>query len=369
MLPVSPSASRLIGLVFSWSVFAMSGDALAACPTPYDTDDCVVATGTVTVCTVVIETSGARTWQCDMNQTASPATVGALVVAVESYSGATDYEAWGTYNGEDFCCDQAYQSGGVELSYVRILGTPHPDTLRFADSALTYALRRHSSGSQTLQGQIYGQGGADTIYGSYYGSSDYYTDVYLGGGTEADNISGNGGDDYLYGDSGADTLSGGAGDDYLYGDTEADTLSGDAGVDVLYGGAGGDTLNGGFSGDSIYGCDSFGSCASDDDDIIRGESGNDVIYGEAGADRINGGDGDDFIDGGSGTDIICGGTGGDELDDGDAASGADQLWGSTSLDTYICSHVSTDWGTSPPALQSGCGPASLTSEPATCPSR
>jgi hypothetical protein len=372
---LDPSVFRCSALLSSWLVFAIGGDALAACPTPYDTDDCVVATGAVTVCTVVIETSGARTWQCDMNQTPSPATVGALVVAVESYSGATDYEAWGTYNGEDFCCDQAYQSGGVELSYVRILGTPYPDTLRFADGALTYALRRHSAGSQTLQGQIYGQAGADTIFGSYYGSSDYYADLYLGGGTEADNISGNGGDDYLYGNAGADTLNGGAGDDDLVGWDDgsgsgggtdlADTINGGDGDDEIWGEAGADTLTGGANFDTIYG----GTGA----DIISAGTGDDVVYGESGDDEIQGGPDIDDIDGGSGGDVICGGWGADNLDDGDifGVPSVDDLYGGNdgAVDTIQSGSTSTRWGHvgGTDVCTGTCASASLASTPADCP--
>ncbi|WP_293566844.1 calcium-binding protein [Phaeodactylibacter sp.] len=139
-----------------------------------------------------------------------------------------------------------------------------------------------------------------------------------------DVLTGDAGDNRLYANSGADILNGGAGNDLLYAHyAGADILNGGAGDDTLYGGLDGDTLNGddgddrisyyytsgGVNIDMVNGTvdgiagtwtqDTFTSIervyASDDGDIITGNSDNNRIYTYAGDDLVNSGAGHDTI--------------------------------------------------------------------------
>ncbi|MCA3278320.1 MAG: M10 family metallopeptidase C-terminal domain-containing protein [Roseomonas sp.] len=62
------------------------------------------------------------------------------------------------------------------------------------------------------------------------------------GGSDADSVLGNAGDNFLFGNAGADTLSGGAGSDNLYGDAGNDMLIADGSGDYLNGGDGDDVI-------------------------------------------------------------------------------------------------------------------------------
>ncbi|HUH88514.1 MAG TPA: peroxidase family protein [Pusillimonas sp.] len=103
------------------------------------------------------------------------------------------------------------------------------------------------------------------------------------GGSGADTLRGNSGDDVLNGGSGNDRLFGGGGDDVLNGGSGNDVLDGGAGDDILNGGSGNDALEGGAG-----------------DDILNGGSGNDILHGGLGDDILTGGAGDDiFVFGGN----------------------------------------------------------------------
>jgi hypothetical protein len=64
------------------------------------------------------------------------------------------------------------------------------------------------------------------------------------GGTGADQISGNKGNDVLKGGNANDVVDGGEGDDDLYGDAGDDIVDGGDGNDTIHGGAGNDELTG-----------------------------------------------------------------------------------------------------------------------------
>ena len=100
------------------------------------------------------------------------------------------------------------------------------------------------------------------------------------------------------------------GDDTLYGEEGADVMYGDGaygqelwGDDIMFGGAGEDEMYGGIGDDVMYG--------GADDDVIYGEQGDDIIYGDGGDDLIESGTGWDTIYGGEGCDSINVNDGGD----------------------------------------------------------
>ncbi|MFM7306157.1 MAG: M10 family metallopeptidase C-terminal domain-containing protein [Alphaproteobacteria bacterium] len=112
---------------------------------------------------------------------------------------------------------------------------------------------------------IYDAGGSDTLDASGYGvnqtinlNAEAFSSI--GGIINNISIASNVTIEGAVGGSGADTMLGNAGDNLLYGNAGADTLNGGAGSDVLYGG-----------------------------------SGNDMLIADGIGDYLNGGDGDDVI--------------------------------------------------------------------------
>ncbi len=103
-----------------------------------------------------------------------------------------------------------------------------------------------------------------------------FTQIYLHGGDDDDELLGTPKADYLYGEGGNDRLVGGDGADHLYGGDGDDFIEGYDGDDVLDGGSG--------------------------DDFLCGDQGNDTLSGGTGDDTLVGGTGNDTIDGGSGSD-------------------------------------------------------------------
>jgi Ca2+-binding RTX toxin-like protein len=108
--------------------------------------------------------------------------------------------------------------------------------------------------------EAYGQGGNDTIIGSW-------TDDILEGGDGLDDLYGRGGNDEIYGNADRDQIWGQSGTDKLFGGTGNDDLYGGDGVDVLSGNEGYDWLDGG-----------------NHDDILQGGAGGDVLIGGSGFD-------------------------------------------------------------------------------------
>ena len=249
--------------------------ALAACPSNWSAESCDGRCATTST-----------TFSCDV----SAAGGASKVIMVENYSGASEYEAWGDYNGDKFCCNSDAQ---YDPSVFLIEGSAYNDTLKFIDQLSSSELE--STSATSITATINGNAGDDTIHGSDQALS------------YAETLNGEEGDDVIWAGADADTCDGGDGED---------TIAGAGGNDALWGGAGNDTITGG--------------------------DGIDTIYGEAGADKIGGGADNDIIDGGTEGDTICGdgesGGGYDEIDDGDptAESTPDQLWGASSVDELTC---------------------------------
>jgi len=88
-----------------------------------------------------------------------------------------------------------------------------------------------------------------------------------------------------------------------------DTIKGTSGDDVLKGGKGQDTL--------------------------IGNDGNDILKGGRGADVLKGGEGKDVLEGGKGSDVLKGGKGADTLDGG---LGNDDVYGGKGHDSLFFSH-------------------------------
>lgn len=101
------------------------------------------------------------------------------------------------------------------------------------------------------------------------------------------------------------------GDDTLIGGSGADWLYTDAGNDSVHAGAGADTIDGGAGAD-----------------YLKGQAGNDSIVGGTGADTLTGDAGADTVDGGADNDSIAGGSGSDSLlgGDGDDNIRGDNMW-------------------------------------------
>ncbi len=196
---------------------------------------------------------------------------------------------------------------------------------------------------------------AQTIYGSATTETPAETIHY--GGTGADLLSGDSGQDTMFGGDGIDTIFGGSGSDVLYGNKETDIIDGGDGADTLYGGqndgpatvnngvsaqrSGTETLSGGGGTDIIYGNHGndliFGGTDADtifggqDNDTLSGGSGEDILYGNLNEDSLIGGSGNDTLYGGAGNDTLDGGSGADAFYF-TSGSGADVL---TSGPTFI----------------------------------
>lgn len=197
------------------------------------------------------------------------------------------------------------------------------------------------AGSDQLSGGdgddvLQGWGGADLIDGGNGSDRAIYSDVtvdtviYLDGragegGAAGDvlvsveNVNGGGGRDTIHGNSQANILSGAGGNDSLYGEDGNDVLYGGAGADLIDGGAGFDTANYSdqaaalvirLDGSACSGGDAQGDTLSGIEQVIGG-SGNDAITGDANANLLRGMNGNDTLDGGQGDDELRGGSGDD----------------------------------------------------------
>lgn len=128
-----------------------------------------------------------------------------------------------------------------------------------------------------------------------------------------------------------DTLRGTSGNDVICGLGGDDTIYGSGGNDIIRAGLGDDTIYGQAGNDTIYG--GFGN------DNILGHRGDDTIYGGFGDEEIWGGGGDDIIWGGYGADEIRGEADNDTLygEDGPdlihGGRGDDTIYGGTGDDT------------------------------------
>ena len=248
-----------------------------------------------------------------------------------------------------------------------ILGDVAADTVKAAagDDVIYGMAGNDSLHGEAGSDIIHGGSGNDNIYAYSNSGSDTSNDTAYGDDGD-DNLYGSDGIDTLYGGNGIDTLRGGLNDDWLYGDAGNDVLRGEDGDDKLYGGYGADSLIAGSGDDRIeggYGDDSV--YAGDGDDILLGESGKDTLRGEGGKDTVDGGAGDDILYGDDNggylkdsngayildangnkiptpddNDIIKGGSGNDQLygEGGDdvliGGNGLDYLTGGAGSDTF-----------------------------------
>ncbi|MCB9680792.1 MAG: hypothetical protein H6733_04905 [Alphaproteobacteria bacterium] len=235
---------------------------------------------------------------------------------------------------------------------------------------------RPTVGSNPLLVVVQAKRGNDVIHGSDAPGDELYE--VLVGGSDADVIYGNRGDDCLIGGQFV-TPSFTAGyttwrqrfEDLCipksspgsYPDL-ADDLDGGPGDDILAGGEGDDTMAGGCNDDTLFGDLSPSGPAVSGDDTMDGDGGSynwtwaepcdgaDTLFGELGADIMDGQGGSDDLHGNEGDDVIHGGEGNDTLDGGDDR---DQLYGDAGSDTidgagdvdYLYAGVDDDSGDDP----------------------
>lgn len=205
-----------------------------------------------------------------------------------------------------------YATNNIAISAQLNLGIITGDGLDVVDTSTIEILR---SGT-----------GADTITG---GDTGILTMIYTGGGN--------------------DIINGGTLAEILYGEAGNDTLRGGGGVDTLYGGGGNDLVYGSIDGDRVYGDNGSGNIASTSDTLdfsdittdlavdmstqsttggtvntnasvffefenITGGSGNDQITGDDYANTLKGAAGNDTFFVSNGADVIDGGLGIDIID-------------------------------------------------------
>ena len=247
-----------------------------------------------------------------------------------------------------------------------VVGSDHNDTLKGTG---TDNLLSGGKGNDTLRGRsgndtLIGGAGADVLDGGTGRDTAVFRDEKAGvninmatgtvstgdtlssienliGSTHNDTLTGDNNSNQLFGGAGNDTLAGTAGENMLSGGVGNDSLTGGTGKDILSGGAGNDVIDGGAGNDIVnYSLDSNdrstgrdinlqtgqvrartgaaetdtlrnieGVIGSDQDDIIRGGSGNQTLFGGKGADTLRAGSGDNYLAGGEGVDTIIGGTG------------------------------------------------------------
>ena len=155
--------------------------------------------------------------------------------------------------------------------FENVTGSAYNDTItgNYMNNVIDGGEGEDSFVASTGTDSYYGGYGSDTVdysamsytstidlssnYATIAGKTDYLENIEnVKGGTQADNITGDGAANILDGGSGHDTISGLGGQDYLKGGTGNDTLTGGDGDDTLEGGIGSDTLHGGDGSDRAY---------------------------------------------------------------------------------------------------------------------
>ncbi|HHC29725.1 MAG TPA: hypothetical protein ENK80_04050 [Rhodobacterales bacterium] len=137
---------------------------------------------------------------------------------------ATD-EMGAAINAQDALTElKVLNTGLLEAAQVAVVGSILGDTIINrgminGDVALGSWQDTYRGRLGSVEGTVYGQGGADTLIGGHE------ADRFDGGGDD-DTLRGWGGDDDLFGGDGDDVLRGGRGDDMIRGGTGADELRG-----------------------------------------------------------------------------------------------------------------------------------------------
>ncbi len=135
----------------------------------------------------------------------------------------------------------------------------------------------------------------------------------------------------LNGGNDNDTIRGSSGNETINGNDGDDSLIGNDGNDFITAGNGNDIANGSDGNDTIDG--------GLDNDTLNGNDGNDSLFGSFGNDVLNGNDDDDTLDGGFGNDNLSGSAGNDLVEGGPdqdtvlGGAGNDSLDGGTGRDT------------------------------------
>jgi Ca2+-binding RTX toxin-like protein len=161
--------------------------------------------------------------------------------------------------------------------------------------------------------EVYGEGGADRIYGEPFTSGSKLEQLRDSGRLPDEGRP-------VYTPAPAPPSAG----DSASADSQA-TAS-----EVMYGGAGNQTLVGGTGGDWLYGQRGNDHLwGQGGDDLLNGGPGDDTIIGEDGWDILGGGFGEDFLDGRNGSDMIRGDGTGDVIQDNGSAADVDTISYST----------------------------------------
>ena len=211
------------------------------------------------------------------------------------------------------------------------------DTVSYirSDAAVTVRFRDGTGQGGHAEGDVIT--GIENIIGSDY------ADIF-GGDSNANRLSGLGGDDGLWGSSGDDILEGGADADRMNGGLGEDTASyesSNTGVVVRLhsyvaqgGHAEGDTFIGRVTVQDMEVPDIEHLTGSSHNDILAGDLRDNTLKGRAGDDTLYGGPGggDDWIYGENGNDRVFGGKGNDTITGG---AGDDTLSGGADDDTFV----------------------------------
>ena len=270
---------------------------------------------------------------------------GGLGADTVSYSGSEEAV---TVDLEAGTGKRGHAEGDVIVDVENVLGSGYGDALE-GDGGVNRL--SGAGGNDKLSGRggddaLAGGAGADRLDGGAgmdtvsYSGSDGAVTVDLKAGTgkrghaegdvivDVENVLGSGYGDVLGGDSDANRLSGAGGNDRLLGRGGDDVLEGGAGADRLFGGGGMDTVSysgsdGAVTVDLETGTGKRGHAEGDviaDVENVVGSGYGDVLGGDDGDNRLSGGDGDDVLDGGLGADRLYGGVGVDTV----SYSGSDE---------------------------------------------
>ncbi len=132
-----------------------------------------------------------------------------------------------------------YASSLCDATFAAPSGTAGANVLDYSDrtAAVTVDLGRLTDAANLQIGEV---GERDTVTAC----------TNVRGGSGADTLIGDSGNNMIWGGPGDDTISGGPGNDTLYGDMGNDIISGDAGDDFIFGGEGINTIYGDTHGDA-----------------------------------------------------------------------------------------------------------------------